>query len=95
MKIDKALTVLKTLALGEEVELEGRTFVWVEDPIGDDTIIGIVGLAVKGKRYNPGEDWNDPNAGETVYMGADMPLTNFVRICENLSEDAIQKLRKE
>lgn len=94
--LDIAIIVLKALRIGMSVDVDGRKLVWLEDKkVGetDTHDLHIDGLAIRGRKYKPGEDYNDINAGELHYMGmGDVSINTFVKMCGEMSDDELSAL---
>lgn len=87
-KLDKPGIVLRALIQGMEVELDGRTYVWLDNfptqVIGGQQY-GIDGLAIKGESFKAGQPIEE-GKGEPHYMGSDMSFTRFVKLCESMPD---------
>jgi len=104
MKIDvtKLAIVMDYLQRGGEVFYEGRTLVWLDEHTvsEDETRRWVIdGLAIKTKKITA-KDWlkygeNDPNIGETYYMGHDMSVTQFGQFINNMSPVEFQRIARE
>lgn len=78
------------LQTGGEVDIDGRTYVWLDNHItnittddnGDTQYWGIDGLAIQGVKID-----GSTGAKEPHYMGqGDIPLQAFIQLVENVSE---------
>jgi hypothetical protein len=80
--------VLEYLKRGGKVRMDGRTYVWLDNKqVGESEthIFVIDGLAIEGRKYKSGEDWEDPTAGEVHYMGQkDMSISYFFELINNI-----------
>lgn len=81
------------LQAGQELEIDGRTYVWLDNHItservnsdGETEYMGIDGLALKGTSTNSGTGVSKPH-----YMGQnDMPFSHLRDIIENLTEEQL------
>lgn len=94
--LDVAIIVLKALRVGMAVDVDGRKLVWLEDKkVGETPThdLHIDGLAIEGRKYKPGEDYNDPNGGEAHYMGmGDISINTFVKMCDEMSDKELDTL---
>ncbi|AIW03242.1 hypothetical protein CPT_Mater85 [Bacillus phage Mater] len=100
MKIDvtKLAIVMDYLQRGGEVYYEGRTLVWLDEhTVREDATQRWVidGLAIKTRKYEAGEDYEDPTKGEVFYMGHDMPVSALVQWTNNLSPIEFQRVARE
>ncbi|MFE5431176.1 hypothetical protein [Peribacillus simplex] len=79
------------LQAGGEIEIGGRTYVWLDNHVtrtatssrGETEYWGIDGLAIKGVSVNS-------NTGEEAphYMGqGNMPVQSFVQLAEQITEE--------
>lgn len=96
MDINNAIVVLRALKSGEEVQAEGRTYVWLDNyptQVIGGVQYGIDGLAIKGESFEAGSLMK-PGTGKVHYMGRDMSLNYFVDMCDKLPEEDIERLRK-
>lgn len=84
----KAIKVLKALAAGQEVEIDGRIY-----SLGE-YVDGGYGLSVKGQRWSHGKKpfIDEP---EIMWLDADMPLNAFLDLCEKISDDDLFILAAE
>lgn len=79
------------LQAGNEVKVNGRTYVWLDNHItrtttdenGNPQHWGIDGLAIKGIQINSQTKEEKPH-----YMGqSDMPIHAFIQLVENVKEE--------
>ena len=104
MKIDvtKLAIVLDYMQRGGEVFYEGRRLVWLDEHTirEDDKQKWVIdGLAIKTKKLSAA-DWlkygeDDPNVGETYYMGHDMSVTQFGEFINKMSPVEFQRIARE
>lgn len=104
-------TFLKYVMAGGEVEIQGRTYVWLNNHVirsTEDAQYVIDGLAIKGTSYNGALDSEGGvtyGKGEVTYLGqSDMPLRSFINLVysikdtvfeEMLVNNALSKYRRE
>lgn len=83
--------VLEALTLGMEVNLDGRTYVWLDDyptQVINGVQYGINGLAIKCEAIHFGGE-KEP---EAHYIGAPLGLKEFMEYCNDLPEDYLLEL---
>jgi hypothetical protein len=91
--------ILEFLQKGGKIYYDGRTYVWLNEEVVRETetdVWVIDGLAIEGRSYGPGEDWEDPNAGKPHYMGQrDMSIQQFFFMIEDLPRDEMVRILRE
>ena len=92
----KALAVLSALLNGQEVSIHGKTYVWLNNKVIEETDTHqktINGLAIKGKTFKSGQDIRDWSSGEDTYLGVgNMPINTFITMCEVLSDEEFVRI---
>lgn len=92
----RVYVVLEYLQRGGKVELDGRTYVWLDNYIvreTEDQLWVIDGLATEGVKFRAGEDWNDPAAGEPHYMGqGDTPISQFLKMVDEIPDEKFHEI---
>jgi hypothetical protein len=91
--------VLEYLRRGGKVKMDGRTYVWLNNQVVNETathVYTIDGLAIEGRKYQAGEDIMDPHAGEPHYMGAnDMPINMLLEHINNIDFAEFARIAQE
>jgi hypothetical protein len=97
--VSRVAMILEYLQKGGKVHYDGRTYVWLDEKVVRETEEEkwvIDGLAVEGRIYGPGEDWEDPNAGKPHYMGQrDMPVESFFKMIEEIPREEMVRVLRE
>lgn len=95
----RSFLLLEYMKRGGKVKIDGRTWVWLNKEVvrETDTETWVIdGLATEGRRYGPGEDWNDPTAGKPHYMGQrDMSLMYWLELVDSIPADEMKALYRE
>lgn len=91
LSVGKLGIILDYLKRGGKVKMEGRTYVWLNNQVVNETETAtyyIDGLAIEGRSYGPGEDWEDPTAGKPHYIGGrDITLNYFIHLTNNIEQE--------
>jgi hypothetical protein len=99
ISVSRVSTILEYLQRGGKINYDGRKYVWLDNEVvredGDQQWV-IDGLAIEARKYGPGEDYNDPDAGEPYYMGQRyMPIENFFHMIEDISREEMVRVLRE
>ncbi|QIW88761.1 hypothetical protein P59_164 [Bacillus phage P59] len=99
ISVSRISMVLEYLQRGGKVYYDGRTYVWLNEKVVRETeteMWVIDGLAIEGRSYSPGEDWEDPAAGKPHYMGQkDMPIQQFFAMIEDIPRDEMVRIIRD
>ena len=96
MKLDmnRVALVMDYLQAGGRFKHEGITWAWLDNYRAEYGYID--GLAVATRKYNMGEDYNDPNAGVEYFIGApDMSVNAFFKLINEIPSEEMVKIIKD
>ncbi|APZ82280.1 hypothetical protein Goe2_c04000 [Bacillus phage vB_BsuM-Goe2] len=86
--MEKTIKVLQCLQEGMQVVLDlGRSTATVAYDAGDGRIYMVA------KHFGKGQDISDWESGTEVYLNFDLPINSFMQVCENLSEEQMDKMQ--
>lgn len=85
--MEKTIKVLQCLKEGMQVVLDlgGSTATVAYD--AEDGRIYMV-----ARQFGEGQDISDWESGTEVYLNFDLPINSFMQVCENLSEEQMDKM---